>query len=113
MKTQSERNTVMRWILALLILATPFFLSACRSTSETEATSGAAPREVVLALEEMDEESKFAAHAFPPTLSDVDYHQNAWEVIDCMDCHADGIADAPLVVHQGLPERLMTAQCRS
>ena len=103
------------WFLGLILPLT--VLLGCRSASpvgtapESAATAGpTGPAGAVVAI---DPETGFAVHAFPPTLSDTEHHRNAWLVLDCLDCHAEGLADAPLIQHRGLPERLLTAQCRT
>ncbi|KAA3615206.1 MAG: hypothetical protein DWQ01_00340 [Planctomycetota bacterium] len=62
-----------------------------------------------------DEAGDFASNAFPPTLSDTDYHQNAWSdsAETCMVCHKTGINDAPKVVHEDMAAVLLDAKCRS
>jgi hypothetical protein len=59
------------------------------------------------------DESLFEANAFPPTVSDVDYHKDAWLKDDCMRCHETGVEDAPRTVHKDMPAVLLTAKCRS
>jgi len=59
------------------------------------------------------EEVAFSDSAFPPTISDVKYHQTAWLKNDCLRCHETGVEDAPEVRHEGMPEILLTAMCRS
>jgi len=104
----------MQTFLHRLILALPLCcLLGCQSPPSTESTESSVAADPMAALAEIDPETGFALHAFPPTLSDIDYHQNGWKTLDCMDCHEEGIADAPLVQHVGLPEQLLTAQCRS
>jgi hypothetical protein len=103
---------------SLLLLMLPVvLLLGCRSSSPAgsaaESAAAIEPSGPADAVVEIDPESGFAEHAFPPTLSDTDYHRDAWLVLDCMDCHEEGIADAPLVQHRGMPERLLTAQCRT
>ncbi|MCA9261848.1 MAG: hypothetical protein KDA61_21670 [Planctomycetales bacterium] len=51
--------------------------------------------------------------AFPPTLSDTDYHQNAWTRSDCLVCHEKGVQNAPKVKHVSLPEIALQAKCRT
>jgi|GEM_PF-1376028 len=55
----------------------------------------------------------FAANAFPPAISDMDYHKSGWFRNDCLRCHETGVGDAPEVVHEGMPAILLTAKCRS
>ncbi|RMF75549.1 MAG: hypothetical protein D6744_13350 [Planctomycetota bacterium] len=57
--------------------------------------------------------SRFAPDAFPPTLSDTPYHENAWRRNDCLRCHETGVQDAPRVRHKGMPDVLLSAKCRS
>ena len=52
-------------------------------------------------------------HAFPPTIPDTAWHQDAWWTNDCLRCHETGVGDAPELVHRGLPEILATAKCRT
>jgi hypothetical protein len=59
------------------------------------------------------ESSDFAAGAFPPTLSDTDYHRKSWTRIDCLSCHETGANDSPKVVHGSLPALAMDAKCRT
>ncbi len=55
----------------------------------------------------------FEGNAFPPTLSDLPYHQKGWKKNDCLRCHETGVGKAPEVHHKGMPKRLLTAKCRS
>jgi len=59
------------------------------------------------------DEAVFAPNAFPPTVSDVKHHQNAWNRNDCLRCHETGVNNATVVKHQGMSEILLTAKCRS
>lgn len=52
-------------------------------------------------------------HAFPPTLSDTEWHENAWLQDDCLRCHETGVGDAPVVRHRKMPSILLTAKCRT
>ncbi len=56
---------------------------------------------------------EFAENAFPPTVSDVDYHNDAWMRDDCLRCHETGVGDAPMTRHEGMPKVLLSAKCRS
>ncbi len=58
-------------------------------------------------------EDGFAADAFPPTLSDTDWHRDAWDVNDCLRCHETGVGDSPEVSHVDMPGILLDAKCRS
>ena len=60
-----------------------------------------------------DAETGFAANAFPPPIPDTVWHENAWTAYDCLDCHAKGEADAPVLKHKGMPDRLVQAHCRT
>ena len=55
----------------------------------------------------------FEATAFPPTLPFDDNHRNAWLRDDCILCHENGIAKAPLVQHAGMSSALLGARCRT
>ncbi len=60
-----------------------------------------------------DKDSEFADFAFPPTVSDVDYHKDGWYKDDCLRCHETGVGDATVVEHDGMEPILLTAKCRS
>jgi len=60
-----------------------------------------------------DEDDDFADFAFPPTVSDVEYHKDAWYKDDCLRCHETGVGDATAVEHEGMAPILLTAKCRS
>jgi len=57
-------------------------------------------------------DSEFAVGAFPPTLSDMEYHRGAWTG-DCMRCHDTGIDGAPKTEHVSLPPHAKEAKCRT
>ena len=57
--------------------------------------------------------SDFAAGAFPPTLSDTDYHRQPWTRDDCLKCHREGVDNAPKVRHVSLPDLAVNAKCRT
>lgn len=59
------------------------------------------------------DEVVFAANAFPPTVSDSDYHQGAWYKDDCLRCHETGVQDATVIRHENMPPILLQAKCRS
>lgn len=63
--------------------------------------------------EPKEQEVAFAENAFPPTVSDMDYHKNAWYRNDCLRCHETGVEDATVVKHEEMPAVLLTAKCRS
>ncbi len=58
-------------------------------------------------------ESAFESDAFPPMLPASTSHEKAWTTNDCLLCHEDGIKEAPIVTHKGMPKRLKTAKCRT
>ncbi|MGV6814616.1 MAG: multiheme c-type cytochrome [Phycisphaerales bacterium] len=62
---------------------------------------------------EIDPETGFAAAAFPPTIPDREWHQDAWLVNNCLDCHETGVQDAPQIRHKGLPEITWESKCRT
>ncbi len=57
------------------------------------------------------ETSEFAPGAFPPTLTDMDYHQNPWTRTDCLKCHELGLQDAPKIKHTSVPDIAKDAKC--
>lgn len=86
------------------------------------------PEEVVEEVQagmEQSEEPQFAANAFPPTVSDAEYHQDAWYKDDCLRCHETGVKVRELkgaekkiwmatrVKHEGMEPILLKAKCRS
>lgn len=77
-----------------------------RSKAAIEPPAAPAPTEAV-------EEVVFAENAFPPTIPDTDWHRDAWQRDDCRRCHETGVGEAPVIVHAGMAEVLMTAKCRS
>ena len=58
-------------------------------------------------------EDEFAQGAFPPVLSDMDYHQKSWRRNDCLTCHVAGVREAPLIRHSSLPPEAMQSKCRT
>jgi hypothetical protein len=64
---------------------------------------------------EVDPEAKdYANGAFPPILTDMDYHRNSWTRDDCLTCHEQGVNDSPKLEHKsGLVEHLKQAKCRT
>ena len=56
---------------------------------------------------------EFATHAFPPTLPDQMWHRDLWTPEECLECHATGEEDAPIVKHEGLSPMLLKGSCRS
>ena len=59
------------------------------------------------------EGSAYAEGAFPPTLSDEEYHQKDWTRDDCLVCHKSGQLGAPAVEHLGMPALQKDAKCRT
>lgn len=55
----------------------------------------------------------FAKGAFPPPMPDIEQHQEAWLIIDCIKCHSEELGQAPTVKHEGLPELLLQVNCRT
>ncbi|MCP5516512.1 MAG: hypothetical protein H7A45_04540 [Verrucomicrobiales bacterium] len=105
----------MRKTFSLLLVSAPLvLLASCKCPfSGSSPTDGGTATDAAQAVTRIDPDTGFATGAFPPTLSDTEWHQDAWNTLDCLTCHEDGIADAPVVRHRGLPARLVTAQCRS
>jgi len=62
---------------------------------------------------EIDPETGFALAAFPPTIPDREWHQDAWLVNNCLDCHETGVQDAPMIRHKGLPDITWQSKCRT
>lgn len=60
-----------------------------------------------------DNDGDFAPGAFPPTLSDVEYHQKAWSRATCLSCHENELEDAPQVLHTSLPPEAKQVKCRT
>ena len=58
-------------------------------------------------------ESRFAPGAFPPVLSDEEYHRRPWQRTDCLTCHETGVNDAPKMKHHSLPDLAKGVKCRS
>lgn len=73
------------------------------------------PQEKAVEVREADvvDEEAFLVNAFPPLLPESEPHRNAWLREDCLLCHETGVAGAPLLRHQGLPELVKQAKCRS
>ncbi|MCA9322987.1 MAG: hypothetical protein KDB53_19760 [Planctomycetes bacterium] len=76
-------------------------------------TVNAVPSSGHLSTREAPQDEGFAANAFPPTLPDTEWHQNAWIRNDCLRCHETGVGDAPQIVHRDLPDILRVAKCRT
>ena len=58
-------------------------------------------------------DADFAQGAFPPILSDVDYHEGAWTKTTCLSCHENPEEDAPQVRHVSVPEDAAKVKCRT
>ncbi len=59
-------------------------------------------------------EEGFALGAFPPVLSDTDYHEDSWTRDDCLTCHEKGKDDAPITKHEsGIVDHAKDAKCRT
>ncbi len=73
------------------------------------------PHSVVVGKSDIaiDPETGFAVAAFPPTMPDQPWHQDAWFVNNCLDCHETGVQDAPMIQHIGLPDIALASKCRS
>ncbi len=56
---------------------------------------------------------EFAKGAFPPPMPDIQQHQDAWLITDCIKCHSEEPGQAPTVKHEGLPEILLQVNCRT
>ena len=60
-----------------------------------------------------DPAMQFASNAFPPTLSDTEWHRGGWDLNACLRCHETGVGKAPRVFHKNMPVVLLKAKCRS
>ncbi len=101
------------WIFSVAVAAVSLgLLAACKH--ETVHGPGAGNPAVTGCVPlEIDAGTGFAVNAFPPTLTDQTYHQDAWMTNDCLRCHETGVGEAPMVRHRGLPAIALAAQCRS
>jgi hypothetical protein len=63
--------------------------------------------------EQAQAQSPFAAGAFPPTLSDTDYHRRSWTRADCLACHETGVKESPVMRHVSVPALAKDAKCRT
>ena len=59
------------------------------------------------------EKGPFAPGAFPPTMSNADYHGRAWTRTDCLVCHEKGVQEAPQMLHVSVPLLAKQAKCRT
>lgn len=57
--------------------------------------------------------SDFAEGAFPPIMTDEEYHERDWTRSDCLTCHESGKKDSPIMEHSGMPEHQKVAKCRT
>ena len=58
-------------------------------------------------------EPDFPPGAFPPTLTDMEYHQKDWIRTDCLTCHEEGVNNAPKLKHVSVPDIAKEAKCRT
>ena len=89
-------ESLMRWLSTaclLLLLGLITLVAACGRTPSAEAD--------------------YAPGAFPPTLSDKDYHRQSWQRADCLTCHEQGVNDAPKLKHRSLAPLARNAKCRT
>ncbi len=84
-----------------------------RAASAPAKQPATAPAVAVLPRERPESRPTFEANAFPPTIPDTNWHQEAWLKDDCLRCHATGVEDAPRVRHEKMPKILLVAKCRS
>ncbi len=87
----------LRFAALAAMLSTTMFLAGCGD----QAGGGTA------------EASECAPGAFPPVLTDMDYHQKAWVKSACLTCHEQGVNGAPKTEHRGMQENLKEAKCRT
>lgn len=59
------------------------------------------------------QQTDFDVGAFPPMIPVSGSHRDTWWRDDCLLCHEDGIKNAPIVRHEGLPSLLLKVKCRS
>ncbi|MCP3978877.1 MAG: hypothetical protein GY716_06040 [bacterium] len=101
-------------VLALTLIGTTDGMAGSRKKKRAKRAKKAEETQVVQPPAPVtDGEPVFAENAFPPVIPDTDWHQNAWWRDDCLRCHETGVADAPMVVHEGMAEILLRAKCRS
>jgi len=86
---------------------------AAREAGVVEASKTDTANSSIIAERKAESEVEFDDNAFPPTLPDTEWHQNAWLEPDCLRCHETGVGDAPTIVHEGLPRILLSAKCRT
>ena len=89
--------TVSRFVVVAVLLGAALCVGACGGEeSNVDADSG-----------------EFAWGAFPPVLTDEDYHELAWTKPGCLHCHEKGEQNSPKTVHAGMPDFLKEAKCRT
>ena len=81
--------------VVLLLSAAVILVSGCQHSGEAQA------------------QSDFAPGAFPPTVSDTDYHRRSWTRSDCLACHETGVQEAPVMRHTSVPALAKDAKCRT
>jgi len=122
-----DRSLDMRWytfslslIVSICVLVLMLASQATLSQSDkAESASSAAAKESsstdapIMPTVRFEGEGPFADNAFPPTVPDTQWHQDAWLKNDCLRCHETGVQDAPRVIHKDLPIVLLTAKCRT
>ena len=57
--------------------------------------------------------AEYAPGAFPPVLSNAEYHQRAWTRTDCLTCHESGVQKAPKMKHASVTKLAKGSKCRS
>jgi len=96
----------MRWLMIAAAGAVLIVAVSLAQEADTPTSQPTQPRE-------QTEADLFDANAFPPTLPDTEWHQDAWVRQDCLRCHETGVEDAPIVRHEGMPPILLRAKCRT
>jgi len=102
--------------LAGWIALEPGYTESTAAAIQTVADYAGDDRPTVIVGEsdiQIDPETGFALAAFPPTIPDREWHEDAWFVNDCLNCHETGVEDAPMIRHVGLPEIAFDSKCRS
>jgi len=93
-------------IFVIVLLAMLLVLLACQPATP-------APKPTTTP-EPPDPKAAFAQGAFPPTIPDREWHNNAWLLTDCLACHGkDTQGEAPKIVHKDLPELYLNVNCRT
>ncbi|MAE67847.1 MAG: hypothetical protein CMJ18_26635 [Phycisphaeraceae bacterium] len=102
----------MRWVM-IASIGTMLLVAVTVAESRKPTAGRATPDTPARAVPAAKSDGKFDANAFPPTLPDTEWHQDAWIRHDCMRCHETGVGEAPTVVHRGMPPILLVAKCRT